>query len=232
MSESVRRSSPVVATLRSYVRRSAQDDGVQARLRLVTELPVQRAHGFVALLAPGDEATEPCAPRGGDLAPLQRGGDPASAPGTPHRREAVVRVTSEVVERGVAHRLVALERDEEVLRSASRAFDLDRAELLIRRRPRKAGYVGGPFLRDREQRIRQVRPFGARHDRDARRRLRRSLVGAAEVERDPPLAANHAIPAAFEERPRDVVVLTNLPLELRLAVRARERHELGEERGA
>src|SRR4051794_36330856 len=164
MSESVRRSSPVVATLRSYVRRSAQDDGVQARLRLVPELPVQRAHGFVALLAPGDEAAEPCAPRGGDLAPLQRGGDPAPAPGTPHRREAVVRVTSEVVERGVAHRLVALERDEEVLRSASRAFDLDRAELLIRRRPRKARYFGGPFLPGRPQRMRLGPAFWPRSE--------------------------------------------------------------------
>src|SRR2546423_12913359 len=186
MSESVRRSSPVVATLRSYVRRSAQDDGVQARLRLVPALPFQRSYAFVALLPPGDEAGEPCAPRGGDLAPLQRGGDPAPAPGTPHRREAVVRVTSEVVERGVAHRLVALERDEEVLRSASRAFDLDRAELLIRRRPRKAGDVGGPFLRGRGQRIRQGRPFGAPHDRDARRGPPRSPVGAPEGPRGPP----------------------------------------------
>src|SRR5690242_2774584 len=104
MSDSVRRSSPVVATLRSYVRRSAQDDGVQARLRHVTELPIERAHGFVALLAPRDETAEPCTLGGGDLAPLQRGGDPTPAPRTPHRREAVVRVTSEVVERGVADR--------------------------------------------------------------------------------------------------------------------------------
>src|SRR5262245_52885584 len=121
MSESVRRSSPVVATLRSYVRRSAQDDGVQTRLRLVAELRVQRPHRYVALLAACDETAEAGVSRSGDLRPLQRGCDPAPPPRAFHGGQAVLCVATEVVERRVADRLFAGERDEEVLRLASRS---------------------------------------------------------------------------------------------------------------
>src|SRR5690348_6436393 len=142
MSASVRRSSPVVATPRSYVRRSAEDDRVQAGLRAVAELRVQRAHGDIALLAAGDEPAEAGLLRRRDLRPLQRGRDAASAPRALHRGEAVVGVPAEVVERGVTDRLVAVERDEEELRPARGALDLDRQELLVRPRAGRARNVG------------------------------------------------------------------------------------------
>src|SRR6188472_894903 len=123
MSASVRRSSPVVATPRSYVRRSTDDDRVQAGLGRVAELLVQRAHGDIAVFAGGHEAAKPGPLRSGDLRPFQRRSHSSPAPRAPNGRQTVARFAAEIVERGVADRLVAGERDEEVLRSPRGALD-------------------------------------------------------------------------------------------------------------